>query len=271
MRLSCSTLVCEKKRYPKIEDALRTIAELGFDAADIAAFHGWQGLDPADVRSRPEEWARRIEAALTETGLDVVSINTGMSVGLLDPDSAVFETYTGEFSAMVSLAVEIGCPNITVNPGSTPEGSTADTAVELLYERIRRLSRTASQSSIRLSLEGHQGCVLEDPRAAREFIGRIWPDAGYTIDASHMEMLGYDFREYSDLADVSYHAHVRGASSGNMQATVSGGTLDIAGYFRTLDSRGYDRAVSIEYFNGFDPEFVNTLEIGRIFREVFEA
>ena len=121
MILGCSTLACTMDKYPKLDDVFSTLSRLGFNAVDIALFHGWQHVDPLAVAAHPRAWASRIGDGLRRFGLTPISINSGMSVSLSDPEKA--DQYDREFKSILALARSIGCPNVTINPGSPAAGA----------------------------------------------------------------------------------------------------------------------------------------------------
>jgi len=67
--------------------------------------------------------------------------------------------------------------------------------------------------------------------------------------------------ETASLLSCTYHVHVRNAAPHRMQASMAEGTVDFLWLVEALAASGYAGAVTIEYFNGFDPHFVETLAL----------
>jgi len=266
MHLSCSTLVCALKDYPRIGDALAEIAELGFKAVDVAAFEGWQNVDPSRLAAGDEAWAAELTDALARTGLKVSSFNCGLSKPLTDPDPDAFAQVEKELLALAHLAEHVGCPNLTVQPGRASDPHHFAEAFEIAAGHLERLAWRLEGQEVTLSVEGHQGSLLESPEAGVVMMKRLWPAVGFTYDPSHFAMQGIPLPDTEPLLDYVRHVHVRNASPGQMQATMADGVVDFAWLVAALDRRGYGGAVAIEYFSGFDEGFRNTLALRDLLR-----
>jgi len=261
MNLSCSTLCCELPSYPHISDALTKIKTLGFHTIDLAVFEDWQNVNPSTLAQPDETWSAEFLIALEKSGLKVSSLNSKLSAALNTPDQRQDEQIGIEFDALVKLAVAAGSPNITVQPGNPISGYTVETLVSLLSARLRKLAPVCLDRGITLSVEGHQGSILEDPAVALEFVRSIWPVVGFTYDPSHWTMQDIALPDTEALLDYSYHIHVRNASTHNMQETMVDGKVDFRWLINALNTHQYHGAVAIEYFSGYDGEFVNTLAL----------
>lgn len=261
MHLSCSTLVCPHDTYPSIGDAIHKIKELGFRAIDVAAFEGWQNVDPSSLAAGDQSWPQELAAGLEAMGLEVSSLNCGPSQQLSDPDPASFAQYRREHQALVDLAAAVGCPNITVQPGGVREGLGFGRSFDVSLGHLSELSGAGAESGVSLSVEGHQGSLLEKPADGVRLMEALWPSVGFTYDPSHFVMQEIPLHETEGLLDYTVHVHVRNASAGNMQATMDEGRVDFAWLVSALRERGYQGGVAIEYFSGFDADFRNTLAL----------
>lgn len=267
VQVSCSCLVCDRREYPTVRDALAKIAELGFAAFDLDAFENWQHVSPSRLADDEANGADRLVETISASALTVSSFNCGMSRSLADPDADAFAQYKREFLALLDLASRVSCPNLTVQPGGPREGYDDDTLRELVATRLSELSRHASQRGITVGVEAHHGSLLERPEAAVELIGRLWPAVGLTYDPSHFVIQEIPLQDTEPLLDHTVHVHVRNAAPGKMQETMEDGVVDFAWLVGALEARGYDAALAIEYFNGFDVDFRNT----RVLREELRA
>lgn len=261
MYVSCSCLVCAKKDYPTIQQALVEIHRLGFRAFDLDAFENWQHVDPSELAAGREEWARGFADAVAETGLRPASFNCGLSTRLADGEAGAFAQYKAEFAALLALADRVGCPNITLQPGAAIEGRPVREQLATMEEHLAELVRLKGDRHLTIGLENHAHTVIERPDAALGLIEGLWPAVGVTYDPSHPELQGIPLKDTEALLDYAVHVHVRNASTGHMQRTFADGTVDFAWLVAALKDRGYDGALTIEYFNAFDADFATTLAL----------
>lgn len=262
MYVSCSCLVCAKKDYPTVEDALAKVRELGFGSFDLDAFENWQHVNPSELAAGGSAAVERLAAAIAASGLRAGSFNCGMSRPISEADAGAFEQYKREFAALLDLAKRVGCANLTIQPGSAGESDDdADALLKLVAERAAELCAMARPRGISVGLEAHQGSLLEKPAAALRMAAELCPAVGITYDPSHLVMQGIALPEAEALLDHAVHVHVRNASRGNMQATMADGTVDFAWLVAALKRRGYQGPLAIEYFNAFDADFTNTLAL----------
>jgi sugar phosphate isomerase/epimerase len=128
-------------------------------------------------------------------------------------------------------------------------------------QHLAKLASLNKSRKITLSVEGHQGSLLEKPEDALRMMKSLWPTVGFTYDPSHFVMQGISLEETEPLLDYTMHVHVRNASLGKMQDTMTDGIVDFQWLITALQAHNYDGAVSIEYFSGFDTEFKNTIAL----------
>ena len=261
MYVSCSTLACTIEDCPDVRDVIFRIKGLGFGAFDLAAFEGWQNVNPSVLARGDEAWCGRLVEAVRQSGMRVSSINAGPSKPLNDPAPESFEQYRKEYAALCDLARSVGCANITVQPGRAMEGRDAGELFDAAAQHLAELAPLGEAGGVTLSVEGHQGSLLEKPADALRMMERLWPGVGFTYDPSHFCMQGIALGRTEALLDYTRHVHVRNASVGQMQETFEGGEIDFAWLVSALRDRGYEGAVTIEYFGGFDKDFTSTLAL----------
>jgi sugar phosphate isomerase/epimerase len=258
MYLSCSTLCFELADHPDIRKVLETIKALGFGAVDLAAFEGWQNVNPSSLAAGDERWIRHFLKALDATELAVSSFNCGFSFQVDDPDSSATDRIAQEFEALLDLASRVRCPNLTVQPGRSITGYDDEELFDVARTRLAELGRRAQARGLTLSVEGHQGSLLEDPVTAMRMMDALWPVVGFTYDPSHWAMQRIPLPETEPLLAVTYHVHVRDAAPDAMQAVMGQGDVDFDWLVSTLQARAYEGAIAIEYFNGFDADLTST-------------
>ena len=268
MFLSCSTLGCVLDKYPNIEDTLITLKELGFHTIDLAAFENWQNVNPSKLAQPGELWSDKFISALKRTNLKVCSFNCGLSLPLNTPGFLDSEQVKDEFRALVGLADAVHCPNITVQPGNPLADCDVDKSLSTAAESLRFLAPVTIERGITLSVEGHQGSILENPDAAYQFMQSLWPDVGFSYDPSHWVMQDIDLPSTEPLLDFTYHVHVRNAALNKMQETMAKGNVDFEWLVNALGKVDYKGAISIEYFSDFDSDFKETLALRDLLRSL---
>jgi sugar phosphate isomerase/epimerase len=247
--------------YPHIEDAIAKMKELGFRGFDLAAFEGWQNVNPSMLAEAGESWSKEFAHIVKESDMRVSSFNCGISKQLNDDNPDSFAQYKKEYIALLNLAEVVNCPNITVQPGRVSENDSFEKAFNTSMKHLSELSELNKERNVTLSLEGHQGSILENPKDALRMMKSLWPSVGFTYDPSHFTMQGISLKETEPLLDYTMHVHVRNASLGKMQDTMADGIVDFHWLISALTARSYDGAVAIEYFSGFDKEFKNTIAL----------
>ena len=251
MILSCSTLCCTLDAYPHIEGTLVKIKALGFHTIDLAAFENWQNINPSVLAQSGETWSAEFLRAIELTGLKVSSFNCGLSIPLNSLQRQHFTQIEREYRSLVNLAESVGCPNITVQPGNPVDGIAPDTLLAIAAENVRALASISQEKGITLSLEGHQGSILEDPDVAYHFIESLWPAVGFTYDPSHWTMQDIPLPATEPLLDVLYHVHMRNATTDKMQAGMAQGKVDFEWLVRALEKHGYSGCCVHRVFFGF--------------------
>ncbi|MGC9346799.1 MAG: sugar phosphate isomerase/epimerase family protein, partial [Anaerolineae bacterium] len=163
-----------------------------------------------------------------------------------------------EVVALLELAKELECPNLTLQPGGPIAGEDNGAVFDRTQAHLAELGPLAKARGVTLSVEGHQGSLLEKPGAALRMMESLWPDVGFTYDPSHWAMQRIPLIETEQLLSYTHHVHVRNAKPGAMQALMAEGTVDFEWLVEALREHAYTGAVAIEYFNGFDANFEET-------------
>ena len=185
---------------------------------------------------------------------------------LTDPDTDKYKSYKEQFTTVLEFSQALDCRNVVIQPGKLLAGWTFQESRDLLAERLAELGKMAARHDIRLSLEPHKDCIIENPGDALSLIKEVFPHAGCCYDPSHFTMQGIDLENTRGLLDYTYHVHIRNASIGKMQEVSEKGLVDYRWLYESLLECGYDQYLAIEYFNLFDPDLVET----RIVKKVFE-
>ncbi|WP_243794736.1 EboA domain-containing protein [Saccharopolyspora gloriosae] len=173
----------------RLTDALRLIAELGYDGVALTLDH--HHLDPfAD--DLPEQ-VRRVRGELDRLGLSVV-VETGARY-LLDPHvkhhptlvSADSERRVDFLRRSVRIAVDLGADVVSFWSGIRPSDVDEPTATRRLVEGTSRVLEEADRHGVRLGLEPEPGMVVDTVDAALALCARLGePEPlGITLDVGH--------------------------------------------------------------------------------------
>lgn len=237
MRVAGSSLLYSRL---SLEEACGRLAELGFDALDVAMQEGWAHVDPSAAADDVDAAIERIEAACESAGLDLVALN-------VNAGDVPLETEVDRVDAVVDLAGALGVDVVTLPAAST------DTALSADLERFQALVDIAADRDVALTVETHWGTHTEDPAVAAEYADAV-PGLGYTLDPGHYVIRDEGDDPWADLLKHVEHVHVRQAGTGweEIQQPVEDGHLDVESFVQTLRDVGYDGAVIIEYIDSLD-------------------
>jgi sugar phosphate isomerase/epimerase len=252
MYLSCSTCVHGDL---DLRDALDRIDALGFSAFDLFALENMGQVWPSRLAAGDVDSAA-IARTIRDSGLRVSSFNCGFSRALNDPDSSARDQVEAEFTPLLELAASAGCSVFTVQTGGYDNTIGRVESFDRSLEGLQRLVALGQGSGVQLSFEPHWGAVVEKPADALYMVKRLWPDVGITYDPSHFVMQT-DIGPLADtepLLEYTVHVHVRNASPGKMQASMDEGVVDFAWLVRSLQERGYEGAVAIEYLESAEAD-----------------
>jgi sugar phosphate isomerase/epimerase len=182
------------ERFPTLSAALSQVRELGFARIDLAAFEGWQNLDPSALAA-DSGLADAAGAAIASAGLETGAINSNPGPLLNDPEEESFAEYLKRFRALLQLAGSLRCGQLTVQPGKRTDGQSVEEALALIVRRLRGLADRARAAGVQLSVEAHEGSLLEKPPDALAVMRELWPSTGLTYDPSHFVMQGFGLSE----------------------------------------------------------------------------
>ncbi|HUU14608.1 MAG TPA: TIM barrel protein, partial [Terriglobia bacterium] len=152
MYVSCSSLVYTLAECPDVRDAVGRLKGRGFRALDLAAFEGWQNVDPSRLADGDEAWVRGLAEALAAADMRVSSINAGPSRAVNDPALDAFAQYRREYAALLDLAEAVGCGNITVQPGGSLEGHDVAELLATATEHLAALAPLGAARGMTLSV-----------------------------------------------------------------------------------------------------------------------
>lgn len=257
MKLAFSTNAYLK--FP-LERALERIAAIGYKGVELMADvpHLW----PAGLLDEQKQAAR---AALDRLGLEISNINAFMMNAIADPRQPYWypswiEPYAPyrririeHTKRALTLAKELGAPNITTEPGGPiPQGMTFEVALSTFVEVLRPVVEHAERVGVLLLVEPEPGLLIETSDQYLLFAEKIQsPALGLNLDIGHMFCVGEDPAEsVRKLAPHIRHVHLEDiAASREHRHLIPGeGVIDFRNTLKSLKEVGYDGWITIELY-----------------------
>ncbi|MFH9466221.1 sugar phosphate isomerase/epimerase family protein [Streptomyces clavifer] len=180
----------------RLDDALGLLADLGYDGVGLTLDH--MHLDPLapDLAARTRHVARRLDGlglgVTVETGARyVLDPRRKHGPSLLDPDPDARAARTALLVRAVGIASELGAHAVHCFSGTTPPGTSTDTAWERLADALAPVLDAAARAGVPLAIEpepGHLLATLADFHHLRTLLGDPEP-LGLTLDIGHCQCL----------------------------------------------------------------------------------
>jgi sugar phosphate isomerase/epimerase len=246
-------------RY-SVEDALGRLAGLGYGGVELMADvpHAWPaGLLP--------ESKRRIRETLDRLGLAISNINAFMMNAVADPrqpywhpswiepDRHYRRIRVEHTKRALSLAKELGAPNITTEPGGPlAPGQSFEQAMDEFVRELRPVVEHAEREGVLLLVEPEPGLLIESTEQYLAFAERIRsPMLGLNFDIGHMFCVGEDPAEsVRRLAPHIRHVHLEDIAATRVHHHLipGEGVIDFAAVLAALRDIGYGAWVTIELY-----------------------
>jgi sugar phosphate isomerase/epimerase len=237
----------------RLDEALRMLAECGYDGVALT-------LDPAhldplapDVRSRAAE----VRALLEARGLDCV-VETGARF-VLDPWRKHYPSLVTEgreqrielLRRAIVVAADLGSPVVSLWSGTAPAGLDPRLAWDRLRDGCERVLADAERHGVRLGFEPEPGMMV-DRVSAFEALARDLGDPeslGLTLDLGHCVCLEPDpvAECVRRVAPRLAHVHADDMRRGVHEHLMFGqGELDLEAALGSLAREGYEGLVAVE-------------------------
>lgn len=269
-----------------LEQAIQTIARLGFNAVDLGS---GTHLDTDAAAKNPKKEAGRIRALLDRFHLNVTDLYL-LLPALASPDEGRRLYEVKLFQRLVPFVVALGAPGVTLSPGIAPpesetrrqkargreagdEENTAEddppsalppatpppasepeplpkTPFDWAAESLRRVVEIAGETDLRVSIEPHLDSVAPTPDRALALLEAA-PGLSITLDWAHFTAQGIVSREIEPLLPHVAHVQIRQAARGRLQTPFPEGGIDIQRMLTLLYQNGYRGALTVEYMTTF--------------------
>lgn len=222
------------------ENSLRKIAELGYDAVELAI------RDPRMID------VHELQKLLEQYHLPVPAIGTGQAYGeeglsFTDPDSEIRRKAVQRIKDQMHLAVELGGAQVIiglirgrVKPGTDPHQAEKD-----FIDSIRTCLEFRPEVTLTLEpINRYETNLYNDTRSAKEIIAKVGrPNLKMLVDTFHMNIEEPDILE-SLLYVKDYLSHVHFADSNRWAPGC--GHIPFEEILKTLKKIEYQGAISAE-------------------------
>lgn len=237
MELACSTLAFTRS---SLEDALRSMIELGYSRAEVAIQPGSRHLTAEQICRDSAGSLERLRSVHGITPAAFLVECGGLDVRL----------WERQFPEVCRLANLLGIVTVTITAG--PRGS--DWGQEV--ERLRKLVRWAFGYGVVVCVETRLGTLTERPEAAVELC-RCVPHLRLTLDPSHYLCQGLSEKSFEALFPYVHHVHLR--DSGNtpekFQVRIGQGQMPFSYIVQQLRRYEYRGLFTVEMFDIPPPSF----------------
>jgi sugar phosphate isomerase/epimerase len=241
-------------------EAVRRLAALGYAGVEIMADvpHAW----PACLL---EEQKQAIRKALADHHLGISNINAFMMNAISDarqrywhpswiePDRHYRQIRIDHTRRALTLARELGAPNITTEPGGPVEpGGSWSAALKLFVEGLKPVIVHAEREGVQLLIEPEPGLLIETAAQFEELMKHLdSPAVGLNFDIGHAYCVGDDpAATVPQLAKYIRHFHLEDIAATRVHHHLipGEGAIDFAATFRAIQAIGYQGWITIELY-----------------------
>src|SRR5436190_9704699 len=257
MRLAFSTTAYLIHSVPEAVARLARIGDAGVEImADVP--HAW----PAFLL---EEQKQAIRDALAQNRLPISNINAFMMHAVndprqrywhpswIEPDRHYRQIRIDHTMRALTLARELGAPNITTEPGGPVEpGASWQAALKLFVEMLKPVAEHAEKEGVLLLVEPEPGLLIETADQFLELMQYVdSPAVGLNFDIGHAYCVKDDpATTIPRVAKYIRHFHLEDIAATRVhQHLVPGdGAIDFVSTLRVIKAIGYTGWVTVELY-----------------------
>jgi sugar phosphate isomerase/epimerase len=241
-------------------EAVRRIAGIGYSGVEIMADvpHAW----PAWML---EEQKQSIRDALATNRLAISNINAFMMHAIndprqrywypswIEPDRHYRQIRIDHTKRALTLARELGAPNITTEPGGPVEpGASWKAALALFVEMLKPVAEHAAKEGVLLLVEPEPGLLIETADQFLELMQHLdSPAIGLNFDIGHAYCVKDDpAATIPRLARYIRHFHLEDIAATRVHHHLipGDGAIDFAATLRAIRGIGYQGWVTVELY-----------------------
>jgi inosose dehydratase len=229
----------------KTADALRLIADTGYDGVEPALMPGW----PTDPRQLSEKGRRELRSLLAQTGLAVPALLEALPIGNM-PEQRRYNI------ERLKLAMDLGNQLVPSNPPivETILGRNADDwdrAKDRMAEELAEWARVAEAAKTTVCFKPHAAQAVNSPQRALWLLEQVRSSRLRIVyDYSHFYLEGFPL-ESSLKTLLPYIAYIAvkdslGTPAKHDYLLPGDGKTDYLRYFKLLKELQYDGFVAVE-------------------------
>lgn len=228
MYVACSTLCFANQ---PLDDALRTIGELGFTKVDIAVKAGGHLL-PTEVSADPSRAAQALKSwpGVTTTAFQLE----------FEPETSPADARQ-QLRAVCRLSRALAVSIVTI-PAANNE-----TEMDAEQVRLHQFVSLCEKEGVSLAVETRMGTLTETPAKTIELCKRV-PGLGVALDPSHYVAGPYHSQEFDELYPYVKHVRLRdtGRDPEKFQVRVGQGEIEYGKIVNQLARCNYNRTLSVD-------------------------
>jgi sugar phosphate isomerase/epimerase len=259
-------LSCTDFSFPLLshDQALATIALLGFRGADIGLFEGHKDLKPSVELRRPTASGAKMKRRLVAQGLVASDIFLQIHAGFMEyavnhPEPKRRQFAREQFERGLDYASAAGADHITILPGVAFTDESHETSLARSADELNWRVAQAKAAGLQLAVEPHVGSLIDTPEKALDLVKRV-QGLGFTLDYSHFTRAGIPDERVEPLTRFATHVHARGARKDRLQAPLKENTIDFTRLVRALARVKFTGWIAMEYV-WIDWEHCNEVDI----------
>lgn len=253
MKVACSTAGFTKL---KLEDALKSIRELGFRYTDLLMMENWAHINPSSLVADPVSKAKWAGELLKANGLTAIGINGNVSSPINTTDPERQRKNLAETEALAIFAENLNIPVVVLQPGPVDPSRGLEKSQEASINALKDMLKLTKKHNRELAIETHVNSVGERYEDALKIVKSV-PGLKLAYDPSHFVMQQMNLADSESMIDYAAHVHLRNAVVGNFQAAMDKGILDFDWVLKTLKKHSYQGYIAIEYIDGREDYDIN--------------
>jgi sugar phosphate isomerase/epimerase len=243
-------------REHDLTEAIGLIADAGYDGVEIL-------LDEPHLYPpyAADEAYEAVERALDEHDIAISNCNAFMLTAIedfhhpsfIEPDEQYRRRRIEYTLDSLDAADRLGGPHISIEPGGPiPEGKSREWAMATFEAGLREVAEKAENVGVDVLVEPEPDLLIETSDQFLDLLERVDSDRiRCNFDAGHLYCVGEDPAEQVDrLGEHSPHYHLEDipADRSHEHTQLGDGAMDIDGFLRALENRGYDGYVTVELY-----------------------
>jgi len=248
------------------EEAMRQIAEMGFDAVELAIW---------DIEAFPRSRIRDIKRKLESWGLELANICCNDNVYVwsgpvyTSPDKEVRRNMVERVKKTIEAAVEWNCEFVSLWPGSDviPLKIPYWQAWNFLVETVSDCVKLSEDHDVRLTLEYKPECILNNADSTLRILNQInSKNLGALLDTGHAIVAREHLPTVVEMfKDKLFHVHIDD-NYGDWDRDLPPGTVhNFEPFLQALKRVGYKGYLSMDVWPYEDP--YNEIKMGKEYLE----